>query len=113
MEPARRVAFFAPDRPGIANLPVYEETEPGGGRVLRVGTAPGSAGGPGPAPVFYMLPDDRQGPDMVTVRLHETREGPGGKRSYSVDSPETRNPAARGHRVLGRVWPNPSTSLLW
>ena len=62
-EPARRVAFFAPDRPGIANIPVYEETEPGGGRVLRVGTAPGSAGGPGPAPVFYMLPDDREGPD--------------------------------------------------
>ncbi len=61
-EPARRVAFFAPDRPGIANLPVYEETEPGGGRVLRVGTAPGSAGGPGPAPVFYTAARRSRGP---------------------------------------------------
>ncbi len=35
---SRRVAFFAPDREGIATLPVYDESNVATGQALRVGS---------------------------------------------------------------------------
>ena len=41
------------------------------------------------------------------------QDGTGGRRSYSVESPGTRTSGGPRSRVLGRVWPNPATSLRW
>src|SRR5262249_12799355 len=79
-----RVAFFAPDRPGLASVPVYEESGPNGGHGLRVGTGPASAGDRSPAPLFYVLPDDAAAAKEGMVRLYEHREEPGGRRSFLV-----------------------------
>src|SRR5437016_5811828 len=65
----RRVAFFAPDREGIANLPVYEHYDPQGGQTLRVGTGDRSADGTDARPLFYILPADHQESGAATVRL--------------------------------------------
>ena len=54
----RHVAFFAPDRPGIASLPVYQELDPLGRQTLRVGSVGSPANTTGPRPCFYVLPDD-------------------------------------------------------
>ncbi len=109
----RGVAFFAPDRPGLASVPVYEEADPAGGRTLRVGTGPVSPDVKGPAPLFYLRPDDPNVPPGITVRLYEHQEEPGGRRSYSLDSRGAKNRATRKARVLGRVWPNPATLSRW
>ena len=80
-EPARPpIVFYAPDRPGIATVPVV-------------------LGGPPHAePDFYALPIDADDiPD--TVALFETIDARG-ERSLTVDPPP---PGTRG-RVVGRVW---------
>jgi hypothetical protein len=112
-EMPHRVAFFAPDRPGLASVPVYEETDPTGGRILRVGSRPGAAGTPGPSPLFFVQPDDPDAAFPSTVRLCEYQEEPGGRRSYSLESPGLRKRPASKSRVLGRVWPNPAPSFRW
>ena len=110
-ESHRRVAFFAPDRPGLAGLPVYEEADPAGGRILRVGTGPGLPDKNSLVPLFYLRPDDPNVPLGITVQLYEVQEEPGGRRTYSLGG--ARNRATSKSRVLGRVWPNPATSFSW
>jgi hypothetical protein len=109
----RQVAFFAPDRPGIAGVPVYEEPDPNDGRLLRLGTGAATPSDRSTAPVFYVLPDDPRGLDESTVRLYEHQTQAGGRRSYSVDPSGRKVRAARPGRILGRVWPNPATALRW
>jgi hypothetical protein len=80
------IAFFAPDRPGIATVP---------------------AGKRGSEPAFYALPPDGPAP-ADTVPLFEFRRdsGSGPPSDYSVD--ETPRPGfTRTSRPLGRVWKNP------
>jgi hypothetical protein len=112
-DPPRRIAFFAPDRPGLAGVPVFEESYPHGGHVLRVGAGRATTDDHSRAPLFYMLPDDSGAPDERTVRLYEHRDETGGKPSYSVDLPGRRSRAAGPARVMGRVWPNPAPALRW
>ncbi len=109
----RRVAFFAPDRPGIATLPVYEEYDIKTGQTLRVGTSgqPGEPGGP--QPLFFLLPADLKDYTSATAPLHEWSAEGSTARVYSTD---TRSPQAGGRwtsKVLGRVWKNPSSLLVW
>ena len=106
-----RVAFFAPDRPGLASVPVYDEPDPNGGHRLQVGGSP--SGDHGRSPLFYMRPDDSRAPMGGTVRLYESREEPGGRRTYSVEHAGRRARPPGEARVLGRVWPNPATALRW
>ena len=112
-DPPRRVAFFAPDRPGIASLPVHEESDSTGALVLRVGTAPTSPGGPGRAASFYLLPDSPGPSKDGTARLYERYDGPGGKLSYLVDTSGRGGRGPEQGRVLGRVWPNPAPGPRW
>src|SRR5262249_53145374 len=112
-DPPRRIAFFAPDRPGLAGVPVFEESDPHGGHVLRVGAGRTTTDDRSQAPLFYMLPDDSGAPDERTVRLYEHRDETAGKLSYSVDLPGRRSRAAGQARVMGRVWPNPAPALRW
>jgi hypothetical protein len=109
----RRVAFFAPDRPGIASLPVYEQYDPAHSQSLRV---PAGGQEPEPAgarPLFFLLPADVKDYTAATVPFYEYREEGSGRRFYSVDPP---SPAARSRwtpTLLGRVWRNPARLHLW
>ena len=112
-EPPRRVAFFAPDRPGLASVPVYEEPDPAGGWILRAASRAGSADARGSTPLFFVQPDDPDAAYPDTVQLCENQDGPGGRRSYSLESPDPRKRRDSKSRVLGRVWPNPAPSFRW
>ena len=74
--PPRQVLFFAPDREGIASLPVYEQYDPGKGETLRVGTGDRSPDGAGVRPLFFLLPADIKDYTGATVPLYEI---PGGR----------------------------------
>jgi hypothetical protein len=108
----RYVVFFAPDRPGIANLPVYEHRDAEGRQTLRVGNAPRSADGTAPEPMFYILPDDPVRPDPTMIRLYEYSAENGGH-TYSVHPPGSAGRPASAVRVLGRVWRNPGRLRPW
>ena len=52
-----QIAFFAPDRQGIASIPVYQNQQPGQDRMLRIG--PGDQRQLSTqSPVFFILPAD-------------------------------------------------------
>jgi hypothetical protein len=110
----RRVAFFAPDREGIATLPVYEEYDVKAGQRLRVGTGGRSSDPAGPRPLFYVLPVDLKDYTSATVLLYEQQSVEGNAaRVYTV---EPRGPQGGGRltsKALGRVWKNPGRLVVW
>ena len=111
--PPRQVLFFAPDREGIATLPVYEQYDAGKGENLRVGTGDRSADGAGARPLFFLLPADIKDYTGATVPFYEYQAEGTEERFYSVDTP---TPNARSRwtgKVLGRVWRNPARPRLW
>jgi len=111
--PLQRVAFFAPDREGIAVLPVFESYDAKNGQLLRVGTGDRSPENAGARPLFFILPADVKDYTAATVPLYEFQEEGGNGRFYSVDA---RSPNVRSRwrsKVLGRVWRNPARLLLW
>jgi hypothetical protein len=82
------VAFFAPDRPGLATIPV---------RQGQAADAP---------PLFYVLKDTEK-PPAGTVPLHVFREKEGNGRYHSIE--ETPRPGfERSGEPLGRVWKKPA-----
>ncbi len=109
----RRVAFFAPDREGIATLPVFEENDPRTGQRLRVGASGQPSDPGGPRPLFYILPADVKDYTLSTAPLYEQTAGENAVRLYTV---EPRGPQGGGRltsKVLGRVWKNPGSLLVW
>jgi hypothetical protein len=111
--PPRQVLFFAPDREGIATLPVYERYDPVKGESLRVGNGDRSPEGAGVRPLFFLLPADIKDYTGATIPLYEYQVEGGGETFYSVD---TATPNARTRwtsKVLGRVWRNPARPRLW
>ena len=107
-----RLAFFAPDRPGIATLPVHEKVDKTGHQTLHVGTGDRPTDGINSEPLFFILPDDHAGQGGATVRLYEYPSENGGHR-YSLQAPGTGAGSASGARALGRVWKNPGRALPW
>jgi hypothetical protein len=109
------VAFFAPEREGIAWLPVYERDDPADGWSLRLGAAgaaiPSSTSGP--RPLFFGLPADIRDATSATVPLYEYRSESSGQRFYSTEGPISNARAVSKPRILGRVWRNPSRLRLW
>ena len=71
----RRVAFFAPDREGIATLPVFEENDPRTGQRLRVGASGQPIDPAGPRPLFYLLSPDVKDYTSATAPLYEQTPG--------------------------------------
>jgi hypothetical protein len=109
----RRVAFFAPDREGIATLPVYEEYDAKSGMTLRVGTGGQSSEPAGPRPLFYLLPADVKDYTSATALLYEQSAGGNAARVYTI---EPRGPQGGGQltsKALGRVWKNPGRLVVW
>jgi hypothetical protein len=114
--PVGEIAFFAPDRPGIASAPVLERNDDHG---LRVLFSPDSADEgasrkvkPGESPLFYVIPEGDLKPHPETVPLYEFREQEGGRRYYSTTE-EPQPGFQRAPRPLGRVWKNPSRLKIW
>lgn len=80
------IVFYAPERPGIADVPVFQ--------------------GSGGAPAFFALPPEAATvPD--TVPLYETTDGRDGARRLTIDAPPPGTPG----RVIGRVWSKVSNDL--
>jgi hypothetical protein len=109
----RRVAFFAPDRPGIATLPVYEASyDARAGQTLRVGSGP--AGEPSEGqPLFFLLPADLKDHTSATTPLLEWQADGNAARVYSTDARSPQSGSRWRSKVLGRVWKNPSSLILW
>ena len=109
----RSVAFFAPDRPGIASLPVYEQYDSTHGQTFH-GPAQGRESEHASArPLFYLLPADVKDYTAATVPFYEYRDEPSGRQFYSVDPPNSNVHARWTRRLLGRVWRNPARLRLW
>jgi hypothetical protein len=109
----RPVAFFAPDRHGIASLPVFEQYDAKNGQALSVpasGVAPDRFDAP---PLFFVLPADIKDYTAATVPLYEYREEGSGRRVYSVEAPSSVARSRWTPKVLGRVWRNPARAGLW
>jgi hypothetical protein len=111
--PPRRIAFFAPDREGIASLPVYEDYDAKHVQTLHVGSAERSTDRSGSAPLFFLLPADLKDYTAATVPLYEYQEEGGNGRYFSVDARSAAPRARWKSRVLGRVWRNPARLRLW
>ena len=111
--PARQVLFFAPDREGIASLPVYEQYDPGKGETLRVGTGDQSPVGAGVRPLFFLLPADIRDYTGATVPFYELQAEGSEERFYTVDAPPANARSRWTSKVLGRVWRNPARPRLW
>jgi hypothetical protein len=107
-----RVAFLAPDHPGIARLPVFERFDSNQGQTLHVGTIGQSADDAGARPLFYVLPADSND-QAATLALYEYREETSGRKYYSIESPSRESRAGRSAKVLGRVWRNPARLRFW
>jgi hypothetical protein len=111
--PPRQVLFFAPDREGIASLPVYEQYDPGKGETLRVGTGDRSPDGALVRPLFFLLPADIKDYTGATVPFYELQAEGSEERFYTVDAPPANARSRWTSKVLGRVWRNPARPRLW
>ena len=111
--PGATVAFFTPDRPGVANLPVYEQYDGTRGQTLVVATNQQAAGSTGAKPLFYLLPSDTKDTTSATVPLYEYRDGDRPAPQYSVEPPPPNARLRRSARMLGRVWRSPYGSRVW
>jgi hypothetical protein len=109
----RTVAFFAPDREGIASLPVYEEFDPNRGQTLKVGSAAKAVDPGGARPLFFVLPADVKDYTAATVPLYEHIQEGGQGRFYSTDARGQGVSPRSAPKLLGRVWRNPAPLRSW
>jgi hypothetical protein len=115
---SRRVAFFAPDRDGLATLPVFSHIDPAGIQTLSVpvasaGTVEASAAASAGKPIFYVMPANYNDHAKAMVSLYEIEEEPGGLKTYTVVAPDQESQIKGKRRMLGRVWRNPARFRLW
>jgi hypothetical protein len=104
-DPSRRIAFFAPDRPGKGTVPVHEWQNAAGGRGLRLGAPPKASHGKS-APVFFALPAQTRNPPGTTVPLYEFIHRDGKRRAYGTDPSWSMAGYQRGKEPFCRVWRN-------
>jgi hypothetical protein len=109
----RTVAFFTPDRPGIAWRAVYEQFDATQGQSLLVPASGQPEERTGTRALFYILPADVKDYTAATVPLYEYREEGSGRKFYSVEAPSPNARSRLTSKLLGRVWRNPARSRLW
>lgn len=96
----RRLAFFAPDRPRVGCVPIYESFS---GGVFRLTAAePGSDGVRPGRIAFYALPAEAQSDETATMPLYRVQDSQGGTR-YVVGGESSSN--AEERQPICRVWP--------
>jgi hypothetical protein len=105
---ALAIAFFAPDRPGIARLPLQRRQDARGVEELTVGSVrERGASGPAPQAFCYVLPADGKATVPGTVALYEDRAESRGDRLYSTGDQPVPPGYRRAARPIGLVWKNP------
>ena len=80
---------------------------------LRVGSGGQPPDPAGAQPLFFILPADIKDYTSATTPLYELLAEGGAARVYSTDP---RSPGGRSRwtsKVLGRVWKNPASLVLW
>ncbi|HMF37399.1 MAG TPA: hypothetical protein VKF17_12195 [Isosphaeraceae bacterium] len=113
---SREIAFFAPDRPGLAAVPIIEHRDEKTGQWLLTSSSTGSDVGStverGQSPLLYVIPADAGKPSAGTVPLFEFRQqaGPG---VYYLPIEDPRAGFQRSDRPVGLVWRNPSGLRIW
>ncbi|APW59373.1 hypothetical protein [Paludisphaera borealis] len=88
---SRSIAFFAPDRAGVATIAAGSRT--------------------GGEPLFYMLPADSELAE--TTPIYEYSRDGSGLRTYSIDPARPETGSTRSASPVGRVWKNPGPSRVW
>ncbi len=113
---SREIAFFAPDRPGVATIPIIELRDAITREWLLASNSPGHDAASKVEnevpPLFYAISDDARKPPAGTVPLSRFRQAAGPK---PVDSPN-RDPSTglkRTDKPDGLVWINPGRSSNW
>ncbi|MDG3002728.1 hypothetical protein [Paludisphaera mucosa] len=103
----KAIAFFAPDRPGTAEIGVVEVADDRGGKTLALAD-PAVAG---PALRFCILrPESRL---AETTPIYEySREG-STQRTFSIDPDRAIEGWRRSPQPVGRVWKNPGPTQVW
>ena len=112
----REIAFFAPDRPGLAAVPIFQHKDENTGQWLlsskSAGPGAGSTVESGQSPLFCMLHADVGKPPAGTVPLFAFHQQAGSGEYYSlVEDP--RPGFKRRDRPVGLVWRNPSRLRIW
>jgi hypothetical protein len=110
------IAFFAPDQPGLASVPVRESRDGNGDQKLIAGSEAANsestrgAVGSGPT-LFYVVPAKADKPPPGTVLLYEFRQRSGPSGYYSV-AEAPRPGYERAQEPIGRVWKNPGLAMV-
>ncbi len=110
----RSIAFFAPDRPGLATIPVVEIPDGSGGKTLSIAPANPSDTKPdldASKPRFFLLPADSQLAE--TEPIYEYSSEGTAQRTFSTDSVGALPGYRRSPKSVGRVWKNPGPSQVW
>jgi hypothetical protein len=110
------IAFFAPDRTGRSLVPIVEQSDEQGHRLLRVASnstkkqdeKPTEASSP---PIFYALAADDPNPHRTTTPLYEFVSTDGPRYSYSTDANWSAPGFHRAAKPLCLVWRNPMPGL--
>jgi hypothetical protein len=113
---SREIAFFAPDRPGLAAVPIVEHRDENTGEWLLTSKSTGSGAGStvenGQSPLLYVIPADAGKPPTGTVSLCAFRQQAGSGVYYSPIA-DPRAGLQRSDRPVGLVWRNPSRLRIW
>ncbi len=112
----REIAFFAPDRPGLAAVPIIEHKDENTGEWLLTAKSTGSGAGStvenGQSPLLYVIPADAGKPPAGSVPLFAFRQHAGPGVYYSTNA-DPRAGFQRSDRPVGLVWRNPSRLGIW
>ena len=111
----REIAFFAPDRPGLAAVPIFQHKDENTGQWLLSSKSAGPARVDGrrwAVSALLYAPADVGKPPAGTVPLFAFHQQAGSGEYYSlVEDP--RPGFKRRDRPVGLVWRNPSRLRIW
>ncbi|WP_165065926.1 hypothetical protein [Paludisphaera rhizosphaerae] len=107
----KRIAFYAPDRPGLADRPVVEVQDGQGCRTLAL-MEPGARPAEGAsAPRFFLLPADSRLAE--TTPIYEYSRDGSSQRTFAPESTPAMDGWRRSPQPVGRAWKNPGPPQPW
>ncbi len=108
-ERRKRIAFFAPDRPGENTVPVYQVKTDDGRHVLRVGNLPETSRA---TILFHAVPLDAKPQAKTAQPLYEFSRPKDNRRAYSTDPSWSAPDFDQRGRPICQVWRNPGRPTL-